>query len=361
MLNELIMKKYLEFAQEWKLVMVTLINTILKGEGYQLLRNESNEYDVYVKGIEENKLQAFVVWDIENVSMDKNRTNETLHFVKEQLLEAGKEVDIITIFSTNDISQGAALCDELNCNDRYIFNKEEGKILLLEYQKSPMNKEWTMLNTYLENGYNVYEGDGKAFLGILKDGYVSISLVIICIIVHAFIFINRDLSEVLYIYEKWSLSWMSIFNDKEYYRFITSFFMHADIDHLMSNMVSLLFIGIYTEKRIGKIKYLLVYFTSGIIAGITSVLYNMFINEYVSCVGASGAIFGVTGAALGYVMVNISKRGKSEFIRLGLYVLFVLISGFRTPEVDNAAHVGGLIIGLITFLVLYTASKEKKE
>ena len=341
--------------------MITLINSILIGEGYTLLKNESHDYDVYLKEIEGDKVQAFVVWDIEGIMAENQITNEILDFVKKQLEEISDVADFITIFATNDINQGAMLCDELHCEDRYIFSKEEGKLLLLEYQKRPANKELEMLNAYLENGYNMYEGDGKAFIGVLKDGWVSISLALICVLVHIYCFANRDLSEIESIYEFGAVSWMSVINDKEYYRFITSIFMHGDIDHLTSNMMALIFLGIYTEKRIGKIRYLLVYFTSGIIAGITSVLYNMYINEYISCVGASGAIFGITGAALGYVIVNISQRGKSEFIRLGLYVLFVLISGFRTPEVDNAAHIGGLIIGFITFLVLYNTSKEKKE
>ena len=120
-----------------------------------------------------------------------------------------------------------------------------------------------------------------------------------------------------------------------------------------------MFIGIYTEKRIGKGRFLLVYFTSGIIAGITSVLYNMYMSEQVTSVGASGAIFGVMGAALGCVVMNVSTKGMSDFKRLGLYILFVLVAGFNSPEVDNAAHVGGLIIGFITIIVLNTTNKDK--
>ena len=81
----------------------------------------------------------------------------------------------------------------------------------------------------------------------------------------------------------------------EWYRVITYLFLHSGIEHLMNNMLVLYFLGNALEHYIGKIWYVILYFFSGIIAAMGSVLYN---TEYLVCVGASGAVFGLFGALL---------------------------------------------------------------
>jgi rhomboid protease GluP len=165
-----------------------------------------------------------------------------------------------------------------------------------------------------------------------------------------------------------ALSWYFVKEQKEYYRIITSMFMHSDWSHLINNMVVLLFVGVNLERAAGKIKYLFIYFGTGIIAGITSISYNMwkdaavFSYEYsVFSIGASGAIFGVVGAMLYIVIVN---RGRLEDIntrQMVLFVFFSLYGGISNAQIDQAAHIGGFIAGLLLAILLYRRPKRKSE
>ena len=79
--------------------------------------------------------------------------------------------------------------------------------------------------------------------------------------------------------------------DKEGYRLFSSMFLHGNIFHLVMNAYSLFFLGCLIEKEFGKLRFLDLYFISGILAGLSSLVFNLFVVS----VGASGAIFGLYG------------------------------------------------------------------
>ena len=135
-----------------------------------------------------------------------------------------------------------------------------------------------------------------------------------------------------------------IINRGEYYRLFTSMFMHFGFDHLANNMVMLLVIGWNLEGEIGKIKFLIIYFLSGLSGNILSALWDMQTGDYAVSAGASGAIFGIVGAIL---YVAIRNRGRS------------LYYGFTSGGVDNFAHIGGLVSGLVLAVLLYWKRKRK--
>jgi rhomboid protease GluP len=166
---------------------------------------------------------------------------------------------------------------------------------------------------------------------------------------------------------KGALSWYFVKEEKEYYRIITSMFMHADWSHLINNMIVLLFVGYNLERAAGKFRYLFIYFASGILAGITSIGYNMWkdnaelsYGHSVFSIGASGAIFGVVGAMLLIVIVN---RGRLEDIstrQMVLFVVFTLYGGLANARIDQAAHVGGFLAGLLLAAILYRRPKSTR-
>ena len=136
-----------------------------------------------------------------------------------------------------------------------------------------------------------------------------------------------------------------IINRGEYYRLFTSMFMHFGFDHLANNMVMLLVIGWNLEGEIGKIKFLIIYFLSGLSGNILSALWDMQTGDYAVSAGASGAIFGIVGA--------ITGRGILFMIILSLYY------GFTSGGVDNFAHIGGLVSGFVLAVLLYWKRKRK--
>lgn len=143
----------------------------------------------------------------------------------------------------------------------------------------------------------------------------------------------------------------------EWYRLVTYLFLHGDIWHLGNNMLILFCLGNALEHYVGKISYVAIYFFSGILAALGSVVYN---TGSPVCVGASGAVFGVTGAMVWLVLRN---RGRLEGFtgpRMVLFVLMSVYAGFVDQGVDNAAHIAGLVAGFVLAILLYRKRLEPK-
>ncbi|MCI9077922.1 MAG: rhomboid family intramembrane serine protease [Lachnospiraceae bacterium] len=175
------------------------------------------------------------------------------------------------------------------------------------------------------------------------------------VIINVIMFILSDFitpaSNGLSLLDKGALSWDSVIYGHEYYRIFTCMFLHADPGHIFNNMLVLLFIGSYVEQYTGRIKYLIIYFSSGIIAGCASMVYNMLRYDYTQSVGASGAVFGLMGSLLCIILV--SQHYKELGLRRVLFmILLSLYGGFTSQGVDNAAHIGGFIGGFLTTLLI---------
>lgn len=139
----------------------------------------------------------------------------------------------------------------------------------------------------------------------------------------------------------------------EYYRIFTSLFLHFGISHLLNNMVLLGALGWNLEFETGRIKFLIIYFISGLGGNMLSLYMNMKANEMVVSAGASGAIFGLMGALLCVVLKNHGRVGRLTNRGLLFMVALSLYFGLTSSGVDNAAHIGGLVCGFIAAAVLY--------
>ena len=139
----------------------------------------------------------------------------------------------------------------------------------------------------------------------------------------------------------------------EYYRLITSLFLHFGIQHLLNNMVMLGALGYQLENEIGRIKFLLIYFISGIGGNLCSLYWNVSHGEQVISAGASGAIFGLMGALLYIVAVNRGRLGRLS--GRGMLIMVALSTRYLrvSSGVDNSAHIGGLICGILITVLLY--------
>lgn len=144
----------------------------------------------------------------------------------------------------------------------------------------------------------------------------------------------------------------------EYYRLLTSIFMHFGIRHIANNMLVLFILGDNMERALGSIKYLVFYLFCGVGANIVSMYLGM--NDPVQAVGAgaSGAIFGVIGGLLYAVLVNKGRLEDLSTRQLVGVIVFSLYFGFTSTGVDNVAHVAGLVIGIILAAVMYRKPKK---
>ncbi|MBE5934870.1 MAG: rhomboid family intramembrane serine protease [Lachnospiraceae bacterium] len=165
------------------------------------------------------------------------------------------------------------------------------------------------------------------------------------------------------IVEQYANNWIRVTEHSEWYRVITSMFLHSDMDHLVGNMLSLCAIGTHLEKIIGRKKFLFAYFVSGIIAGLASLGYNMYLNEDINSIGASGAIYGICGLFVIVLVAHRDRFGKGNAIRLVIYLVLVGYSSLSTPNIDHMAHIGGLLAGMILgiFMILIPSRMNKNK
>ena len=123
----------------------------------------------------------------------------------------------------------------------------------------------------------------------------------------------------------------------EYYRMITSAFLHANLFHLAFNMFALVSFGSQVEATIGSVRFVPLYFLAAVGGSAASHYVGMPLGF---SVGASGAVFGVLGA----YFVIARNRGL-DTRQVGGLIVLNLVLGSLIPQIDNAAHVGGLITG----------------
>ena len=142
----------------------------------------------------------------------------------------------------------------------------------------------------------------------------------------------------------WGANYQKLTLDGEPWRLLTSCFLHIGVVHLLVNMYALLFVGILLEPLTGKARFATAYLLAGIGGSLNSVAWHSF---SVSA-GASGAIFGMYGMFLALLTSDlVDKSGrKSLLISMAIFVMYSLFSGMQ-GNTDNAAHIGGLVTGLL--------------
>ena len=145
----------------------------------------------------------------------------------------------------------------------------------------------------------------------------------------------------------------------QFWRLFTSVFLHGGIVHLLFNMYALLYVGSILEKVIGKNKFIFAYLIAGIAASVSSIMMN----ENVVSVGASGAIFGMFGvlipllASKNFDFPDISI--KNLLLNISVFVGYNIMIGFSKSGIDNAAHIGGLLTGIVIGYFYCMIEKEK--
>lgn len=147
----------------------------------------------------------------------------------------------------------------------------------------------------------------------------------------------------------------------EYYRLISSAFLHANLIHLGSNMLILLYVGAIVERSIGHIRYLVLYMLCALGGSLLSVYYDICAGTVRYSVGASGAVFGIMGCLLAITLVNRKRlrKGSTFLRRLGFITIYSLFMGFSDSGTNNVAHIGGFITGIIIAAIYSIAFGSK--
>src|SRR5882724_2513055 len=141
--------------------------------------------------------------------------------------------------------------------------------------------------------------------------------------------------------------------DHEYWRLVTSMFVHYGPWHLLSNMLALIVVGAGLERVFSRWRYLAVYLVSGL-GGSTAVY--LFDAPLSLSVGASGAIFGLFGAYL-----VVARKARLDFRPMLVVIGINLVATFAIPGISKLAHIGGLLTGLIAAAIVVYAPRGRNQ
>jgi membrane associated rhomboid family serine protease len=133
--------------------------------------------------------------------------------------------------------------------------------------------------------------------------------------------------------------------DGEWYRLVTSMFLHVGLFHLVCNMAGLWWLGTIVERSLGTLRFVLLYFVSGL-AGSAGAL--VFSHAYDITVGASGAVLGVMGALL---VLEWLRTGSILWYAVG-YIALLLAISFSGAGLSFGGHLGGVLGGVAATFVL---------
>ena len=146
----------------------------------------------------------------------------------------------------------------------------------------------------------------------------------------------------------------------QWWRLFTAMFVHESVPHILFNMIGLLAFGAMVERFYGWRQTLLIYLVAGLVGNATSLHYGA---QHAVSVGASGAIYGVIGAwvAMMYWHRKTLPRTYTRYrLMMVLYVGNSLLQGFSNPHIDHAAHVGGLLSGIVLAGLLSLRTDETR-
>ena len=260
-----------------------------------------------------------------------------------KIKDDAKNIDCISLYDEKDLSKYKFIYDSFPDISNKMSFSEEGFQLFMRIT-ADINKK------NKEDAIKVDEIFKK------KIPYVTIAIIAINVL----IFILTDFlgykKDFIIDYSVWG---EGIVKYGQFYRLITGTFIHDGLEHILFNMYALYVFGSQIEGFLGKTKYLIVYLFSALIGSLFSIIFNT-----IPSVGASGAIFGLMGSLLyfGYhYRVYLGSVIKSQIIPI---IAIELILGFVAGgRIDNFAHIGGLIGGVLMTMALgvkYKSTKSEK-
>lgn len=192
---------------------------------------------------------------------------------------------------------------------------------------------------------------------------MTIMLIVLNIMVFIIMEALGDTNNSTFMVNHGAMSWRLLFEDYQFFRLVTCIFLHFGIEHLFNNMITLAVIGNEVEHILGHTKFIIIYILSGIGASFISAVYNMNVNHdlYIISAGASGAIFGILGSLLVTSLLYRNIRSRTTPANIMIIAVLSVINGYMNYGIDNMAHIGGLLFGIIITFVFCLSLKSTKS
>lgn len=344
------------------LVVMSLINYFITEKNYNPMIIHGLNDEIWLENLNEDykivRIVSHHIHNKEQLDFDKFKLSRIVKQVKKKTLSF--KVKVLSIYT--DLED-----DKILSNDDIYINKEEDinnpKLTnvfpnIVEKTKVDDNGlEYFIKVTDNINQKNESKSKIAEKIFSFKKPIVTYSLIFICILVFILMYVLGNGSTDNYTLLVFGANVDILTKNGDYYRLFTSMFLHIGILHLLCNMYSLYIIGKEVENVFGKVKYLIIYLLSGIAGSILSLAFN----HNTICAGASGAIFGLLGALLYFGYYYRTYLGATLTRSIIPVIVLNLIIGFTSSGIDNAAHIGGLVGGILIAMAVGVPDKSNNN
>lgn len=340
-----------------------LLHYFITEKNYNPILIQGVDDEIWLENLTEDykviRIVSGYIHNKEQLDFDKFKTKKIVSKIKKKTLSLN--MNVLSIFL--DLSDNVDLTEENTKNIMLVKINDEKDISKNDLLKSifpdldkkmEYSEEGIELFSKISNEISIHnQKDAKKVEKVFKMKFPVITYIIISI---CLIFWVVPVFSNSYDYVINSLAtYGPLIRMGEYYRLLTGTILHGSLIHLLINCYSLYVVGSQMESFLGKFKFLFIYICSAISGSLMSI---MFAGNNAYSVGASGAIFGLLGSMLyfGYhYRVYLGNVMKSQIIPL---ILANLAIGFMFQGIDNAAHIGGLIGGILITMALGIDNKS---
>ena len=341
-----------ELMQDNKnVITMKLLHYFITEKNYNPIILQGVENEIWLENLEEDckvvRIVSGYIHNDEQFNFDVFKTKRILKKIKKKTFSLS--LNVMSIFLdmgenvTKEINEDPKLmCVKVTDEKDIEKNSIIDKIFPDLAKKMEYNEDGIELFVKITNDINKHNQEDASRLDQLfrsKVPYITYLLVGINIILYIMPLLTGKYDELINLCAVYGPA----VKNGEYYRLLTGIFLHGNIIHLGFNCYALYIIGSQIESFLGKFKYLIIYLFSGLMGALFSVLLG---GNYVS-IGASGAIFGLMGALVCfgyYYRVYLGNVVKTQIIPL---IIFNLALGFMMNGIDNFAHIGGLLGGIL--------------
>lgn len=345
------------------LIVMKLLHYFITDKNYNPIILQGAEDEIWLENLDSDyqivRIVSNYIHNDEQLKFDLFKTKRIVSKIKKKTFSF--HMNVFTIYT--DLGENAHLDNVEKMDCVYLYDEEDiSKYSIFKQmfsdikEKLVFNEEGLQLFMRITNDINQKnkveaekaEAVFKKKLPIIT--YILIILNVLLYLVPIVLDTHNDLLNYFCLYGDYVRDY------NEYYRLITSGFLHANLLHLLVNCYSLYVIGTQLESFMGKFKYTIIYLFSLLLGSLMSITFNT--NP---SIGASGAIFGLMGSLLyfGYhYRVYLGSTLKSQIIPL---IVMNLLFGFFMNGIDNFAHIGGLIGGFIITMALGVRFKSSNS
>ena len=343
------------------LLVMNLINYFITEENYKPMIIHGINDEIWLENLDNNykivRIVSHHIHNKEQLNFDKFKLSKIVKQVKRKTLSF--KVKVLSIYTDIEDEKILNNDDVLITKEKDINNPKLVSAFPDIVEKT--NRKEDGLEYFIKVTDNINKKNEKRNkiaekIFSYKQPIVTYIIMAICII----LFILMELSggstnsQTLL---KYGANLDVLVKNGEYYRLFTCIFLHIGIMHLLCNMYSLYIIGREVENLFGKIKYIIIFILSGIFGSIMSLAFT---HNTISA-GASGAIFGLLGALLYFGMHYRTYLGEAIKRSIIPIIVVNLIIGFFAEGIDLAAHIGGLVGGVLVATMVGVPDKSKAK